>query len=241
VGTTVPRSAEPFKDEQVDSYEIGSKMGLLDNSLFLNLSAFHNKYKDIQLSIFTEYTTQQNTKAFFGDFTNAGAGTVQGLEVEYQWLPIKSFTISGNLAWLDAKYDTYLFKGVNIAKQQEFTNAPDFSGAINLEYRTDLGGAGSLSARVGYSYQSRVVATTEVVYDPITKARVQPITQDGYGLLGAGVIWKPSDVWTVSLQGSNLTDKAYLTTGYNLYSALGVHTGFYGPPRQYSLTVKYDF
>jgi iron complex outermembrane receptor protein len=239
--TAVPRSAEPFKDEQVDSYEIGSKMGLLDNSLFLNLSAFHNKYKDIQLSIFTEYTTQQNTKAFFGDFTNAGAGTVQGLEVEYQWLPIKSFTISGNLAWLDAKYDTYLFKGVNIAKQQEFTNAPDFSGAINLEYRTDLGGAGSLSARVGYSYQSRVVATTEVVYDPITKARVQPITQDGYGLLGAGVIWKPSDVWTVSLQGSNLTDKAYLTTGYNLYSALGVHTGFYGPPRQYSLTVKYDF
>jgi iron complex outermembrane receptor protein len=239
--TAVPRSAEPFKDEQVDSYEIGSKMGLLDNSLFLNLSAFHNKYKDIQLSIFTEYTTQQNTKAFFGDFTNAGAGTVQGLEVEYQWLPIKSFTISGNLAWLDAKYDTYLFKGVNIAKQQEFTNAPDFSGAINLEYRTDLGGAGSLSARVGYSYQSRVVATTEVVYDPITKARVQPITQDGYGLLGAGVIWKPSDVWTVSLQGSNVTDKAYLTTGYNLYSALGVHTGFYGPPRQYSLTVKYDF
>jgi iron complex outermembrane receptor protein len=239
--TAVPRSAEPFKDEQVDSYEIGSKMGLLDNSLFLNLSAFHNKYKDIQLSIFTEYTTQQNTNAFFGDFTNAGAGTVQGLEVEYQWLPIKSFTISGNLAWLDAKYDTYLFKGVNIAKQQEFTNAPDFSGAINLEYRTDLGGAGSLSARVGYSYQSRVVATTEVVYDPITKARVQPITQDGYGLLGAGVIWKPSDVWTVSLQGSNLTDKAYLTTGYNLYSALGVHTGFYGPPRQYSLTVKYDF
>jgi iron complex outermembrane receptor protein len=239
--TAVPRSAEPFKDEQVDSYEIGSKMGLLDNSLFLNLSAFHNKYKDIQLSIFTEYTTQQNTNAFFGDFTNAGAGTVQGLEVEYQWLPIKSFTISGNLAWLDAKYDTYLFKGVNIAKQQEFTNAPDFSGAINLEYRTDLGGAGSLSARVGYSYQSRVVATTEVVYDPITKARVQPITQDGYGLLGAGVIWKPSDVWTVSLQGSNVTDKAYLTTGYNLYSALGVHTGFYGPPRQYSLTVKYDF
>ncbi|MEO5962936.1 MAG: TonB-dependent receptor [Thermomonas sp.] len=239
--TAVPRSAEPFQDEQVDSYEIGTKMGLLDNSLFLNLSAFHNKYKDIQLSIFTEYTTAQNTKAFFGDFTNAGAGTVQGLEVEYQWLPVQNFTISGNLAWLDAKYDTYIFKGFNIADQQEFTNAPDFSGALNVEYRADLGAAGSLSARVGYSYQSRVVATTEVVYDPVTKARVQPITQDGYGLVGAGVIWKPSDVWTVSLQGSNLADKEYRTTGYNLYSALGVHTAFYGPPRQYSLTVKYDF
>ena len=239
--TAVPRSAEPFQDEQVDSFEVGTKMGLLDQRLFLNLSAFHNKYKDIQLSIFTEYTTPQNTKAFFGDFTNAGEGTVNGFEAEYQWLATDNFTISGNLAWLDAKYDTYMFKNVNIADQQEFTNAPDFSGALNAEYRVDLGGGGSLSARVGYTYQSRVVATTEVVKDPVTLATVQPITQDGYGLLGAGIIWKANDAWTVSLQGSNLADKEYRTTGYNLYSALGVHTGFYGPPRQYTLTVKYDF
>ena len=85
------------------------------------------------------------------------------------------------------------------------------------------------------------MATTEVVKDPVTLATVQPITQDGYGLVGAGIIWKANDAWTVSLQGSNLTDKEYRTTGYNLYAALGVHTGFYGPPRQYSLTVKYDF
>ena len=239
--TAVPRSAEPFQDEQVDSYEVGTKMGLLDQRLFLNLSAFHNKYKDIQLSIFTEYTTAQGTKAFFGDFTNAGEGTVNGFEAEYQWLATDSFSVTGNLAWLDAKFDTYMFKNVNIANQQEFTNAPEFSGALNLEYRTDIGAAGSLTARIGYAYQSSVVATTEVVKDPVTLATVQPITQDGYGLVNAGVIWKANDAWTVSLQGSNLTDKAYRTTGYNLYAALGVHTAFYGPPRQYSLTVKYDF
>ena len=239
--TAVPRSAEPFQDEQVDSYEVGTKMGLLDQRLFLNLSAFHNKYKDIQLSIFTEYTTAQGTKAFFGDFTNAGEGTVNGFEAEYQWLATDSFSVTGNLAWLDAKFDTYMFKNVNIANQQAFTNAPEFSGALNLEYRTDIGAAGSLTARIGYAYQSSVVATTEVVKDPVTKATVQPITQDGYGLVNAGVIWKVNDAWTVSLQGSNLADKAYRTTGYNLYAALGVHTAFYGPPRQYSLTVKYDF
>ena len=239
--TAVPRSAEPFQDEQVDSFEVGTKMGLFDQRLFLNLSAFHNKYKDIQLSIFTEYTTAQGTKAFFGDFTNAGEGTVNGFEAEYQWLATDSFSVTGNLAWLDAKFDTYMFKNVNIANQQEFTNAPEFSGALNLEYRTDIGAAGSLTARIGYAYQSSVVATTEVVKDPVTLATVQPITQDGYGLVNAGVIWKANDAWTVSLQGSNLTDKAYRTTGYNLYAALGVHTAFYGPPRQYSLTVKYDF
>ena len=41
--TAVPRSAEPFADEVVDSYEVGAKMAFLDQRLFLNLSAFHNK------------------------------------------------------------------------------------------------------------------------------------------------------------------------------------------------------
>jgi iron complex outermembrane receptor protein len=238
--TAVPRSAEPFQDEQVDSYEMGTKMGLLDHSLFLNLAYFYNKYDDIQLSVFNEYTTPSGVRAFFGDFTNAGAGTVQGFEAEYQWLAGEHFVISGNVAWLDAQYDEYIFKGVNIADQQEFTNAPDFSGALNLEYRTDLGDMGNLSARLGYSYQSEVTATTEVVRDPITGARTNPITQDGYGLVNANVTWRLDNQWSFVLAGSNLADKEYLTTGY-VIPALGVRTGFYGNPRQYSLTVKYEF
>lgn len=236
--TAVPRSAEPFADESVDSYEIGSKMAFLDQTLFLNLAAFHNKYEDIQLSVFTAYDSNGDgvDDAFFGDFTNAGAGTVEGVEVEYQWLPTPNWMISGNLAWLDAKYDEFMYAGVNIADEQEFTNAPDFSGAINVEYRTDFTNGQNLSARVGYSYQSEVVATTEIV-----RTGAQPITQDGYGLVNAGVIWRLDDAWSFSLQGTNLADKEYRTTGYNLNAALGVLTGFYGAPRSYSLSVRYDF
>ncbi|MGH8078642.1 MAG: TonB-dependent receptor, partial [Lysobacter sp.] len=172
--TAVPRSAEPFDDEQVDSFEIGSKMAFLDESLFLNLAYFHNKYKDIQLSVFTAFDSNGDgtDDSFFGDFTNAGAGTVQGVEVEYQWLPTQNWLLSGNLAWLDAQFDEYIFKNTNIANQQEFTNAPEFSGAVNLEYRTDLANGGNLSARVGYSYQSEVVATTEITRDPVNNAVV---------------------------------------------------------------------
>jgi iron complex outermembrane receptor protein len=133
-----------------------------------------------------------------------------------------------------------MFKNVNIASQQPFTNAPEFSGALNLEYRTEIGAAGSLSARISYAYQGEVTATTEILRDPVTGVVTQPITQDGYGLLAAGVIWKPNAAWSVSLQGTNLADKEYLTTGY-VIPALGVRTGFYGAPRQYSLSVRYDF
>ncbi|GAB3730297.1 TonB-dependent receptor [Silanimonas algicola] len=238
--TLVPRSALPFDDEVVDSFEVGAKMGLLDQRLFLNLAAFHNKYEDIQLSVFTA----NPAGGFFGDFTNAGKGTVQGVEAEYQWLLSDAFTVSGNLAWLDAEYDEFLFAGVDIANEQEFTNAPEFSGAINLEWRTAVGSAGELTARVGYSYQSEVIATTEIIRSNVPPAAPfgrLPISQDGYGLVSAGVVWQSGGPWSVSLQGTNLTDKEYLTTGYNLAQALGVYTGFYGAPRQYSLSVRYDF
>ncbi|CAN7250590.1 TonB-dependent receptor [Pseudoxanthomonas sp. LjRoot143] len=229
--TAVPRSGEPFDDEQVDSFEIGSKMSFLDQRMFLNLSAFHNKYEDIQLSVFTSYTLPNGSQSFFGDFTNAGKGTVNGVEVEYQFLPTANWLISGNLAWLDAKYDEFFSSGVNIADTQYFTNAPEFSGALNVEYRTDLANGGNLSARVGYAYQSEVWPTTDL--SPVIK-------QEGYGLVNAGVIWKVNDAWSLSLQGTNLADEEYRTTGYNI-AAYGVLTGFYGPPRQYSLTARYDF
>ncbi|MFT3668770.1 MAG: TonB-dependent receptor [Pseudoxanthomonas sp.] len=229
--TAVPRSGEPFDDESVDSFEIGSKMSFLDQRLFLNLSAFHNKYEDIQLSVFTSYTLPNGSQSFFGDFTNAGKGTVNGVEVEYQFLPTANWLISGNLAWLDAKYDEFFTSGVNVADSQYFTNAPEFSGALNVEYRTDLANGGNLSARIGYSYQSEVWPTTDL--SPVIK-------QDGYGLVNAGVIWKLDDAWSLSLQGTNLADEEYRTTGYNI-AAYGVLTGFYGPPRQYSLTARYDF
>ena len=231
--TAVPRSGEPFDDESVDSFEIGSKMSFLDQRMFLNLSAFHNKYKDIQLSVFTGIDTNGDgtNDAFFGDFTNAGAGTINGLEIEDQYLPSQHWLISGNLAWLDAKYDEYMDRGVNVANQMKFTNAPDFSGALNVEYRTDLANGSNLSARVGYSYQSEVWPTTDL--SPV-------IRQDGYGLVNAGVIWKLDDAWTFSLQGTNLADKEYRTTGYNI-PAVGSLLGFYGPPRQYTLSARFDF
>ena len=237
--SVLPNSQEPYDDEQVDSLEVGTKLSFWDQRAFLNFALFHNKYKDIQLSVFTTCVVG-GLNSFCGDFTNAGQGTVDGAEVEWQFRPNEHWSISGHLAKLNARFEEYLFKGVNIADQQEFTNAPDFSGAINLEYRTPVGDRGELSARLGYSYQSEVTATTEVTRDPITLAVVAPIHQDGYGLVGAGVIWKTGGPWTFSLQGSNLADKHFLTTGY-VIPATGVRTGFYGAPRQWSLSARYEF
>ena len=237
--SVLPNSQEPYGDESVDSLEIGSKMAFMDQRMYLNLALFHNKYEDIQLSVFSTCMVG-NLPSFCGDFTNAGKGTVDGAELELQFRPSEHWFFSGNLAKLDARFDEYIFKGVNIADQQEFTNAPDFSGAVNAEYHTAVGEGGDLTLRLSYSYQTEVTATTEVTVDPVTHAVVEPIHQDAYGLLGAGVIWRTGGCWTFALQGSNLQDEKYLTTGYVLPSVV-VRTGFYGNPRQYNLSARYDF
>ena len=59
-------------------------------------------------------------------------------------------------------------------------------------------------------------------------------------MLSAGVQWKTDKAWTLSLQASNINDKEYLTTGYVIPST-GVRTGFYGAPRQVSLSARYEF
>jgi iron complex outermembrane receptor protein len=228
--TAVPRSRLPFDDETVTTFEVGAKNAFLDNRLFVNLAYFNSDYRDIQLSVFTA-VPGSNPPIFFGDFANAGEGTVKGVELEYQALLTQNFSLQGNFAWLDAKYDEFITNNVNVAANQRFTNAPERSMAISALHSLPLASGGNLSTRLSYSYQSEVYPTTDLS---------EAIKQPGYGLASAGVIWQTSGAWRFALEGANLADKAYRTTGYNI-PALGILTGFYGAPRTYSLTATYDF
>lgn len=227
--TAVPASGRPFDDEVLDSLELGAKMQL--GTLELNTAAFFNKYKNVQLSIFTAYTAANGTQAFFGDFTNAGKADVNGLEAEFIWRPTGNWQLRGNASLIDAKYKEYIDRGVNVADQKKFTNTPKFSAALDVEHRMALGGAGELRSRIGVSYRSKVYPTTDLS---------EVIAQPGYTLINAGLIWQHSRQLSYSLQATNLGDKAYRTDGYNI-GALGVLNGFYGPPRTVTASIGYKF
>jgi iron complex outermembrane receptor protein len=173
--TAVPASALPFDDESVTSFEIGTKKSFNDDSLFLNAALFHNKYEDIQLSVFSAYDSNGDgtDDSFFGDFTNAGQATVQGLELELQWLATDRLSISGNAAWLDAAYDEFVSRGTDIADSQYMTNAPKRSGALTLAYTWPAFG-GELMARATTSYQSKVYPTTDLS-EVIAQSGLQPV------------------------------------------------------------------
>jgi len=229
--SAIPESCRPIEDEKVTSYELGSKMSFFDDTLMMNTAFFHNIYSNIQLSVFTSYTLPNGTQGFFGDFTNAGKGHIDGWEEEFAWTPVENWTFSGNWAYLHTKYTDFESGGVNIADTQRFTNAPKWSGGLNLEHTIPLDNGGSISGRINYTYQTSVYPETTL--SPL-------IMQPSYGLWNAGIVWRIDQPWTLSLQGSNLANKSYRTTGYNI-AALGIVTGFYGAPRMVTLTAKYTF
>lgn len=227
----IPSSCRPIADEKVQSFELGSKMTFFDDALMLNTALYRNVYSDIQLSVFSSFTLPNGSQGFFGDFTNAGKGHIDGLEEEFAWKPAENWTFSGQFAYLHTKYTKFMTSGVNVADQQKFTNAPKWSGGLSLENSYPLGNDSSITTRVNYTYQTLVYPETTL--SPL-------IAQPAYGLWNAGVIWKINQPWTLSLQGTNLADRSYRTTGYNI-AVLGVITGFYGAPRMVTLSARYAF
>ncbi len=230
----VPESALPLDDESVTSYEIGTKTQWLDGRLLLNAAVFHSDYRDIQLSVFTTYDSDGDgiKDAFFGDFRNAGSGTLRGAELEVSARTGRHLRWVGNAGFLDSRYDHYLSGGVDIAKQQRFANAPRLTAGASVIATIPLPSAGSLVARVDGRYQSKVYPTTDLS---------EEIAQAGYSLWNASLAWRsPGGRWQLALMGQNLADKAYRTTGFNLPSA-GVLTGFYGSPRTVALSLSQFF
>lgn len=230
----VPRSAEAYDPETVLTYELGIKPSF-DNRLQLSLALFHSEYRDIQLSIFTGIDTDDDgiNDAFFGDFTNAGKGRIRGAEFEFSWTAGKALRFSGNAAYLDASYQQYLSGGVNLADERKFTDIPKLAASLNAWYVWPLT-AGELTANLGFSWRDTV--------QPVTN-QSDLLQQPAFGLWQASVMFAPADSrWRIALEGKNLADKHYRTTGYDLRdSGFPIVSAYYGDPRLITVRLSYAF
>ncbi|MEK6375081.1 MAG: TonB-dependent receptor [Acidobacteriota bacterium] len=244
--TVFPRSAEPFDDEVLDVGEIGLKSKLADGQVILNSAVFYGKYKDIQVSTFTAYDSNNDgvEDAFFGNFLNAGNATMKGVEVEFDasshavdWLAVNGF-----LSYLDMTPDEILDENRDgFVDTQVITNAPKFTGGLHLNFDFPLHG-GLLTASVGGAHRGNSILTNEGGQYPGRPGQpLLPISQKAYTLYDAWVSWlSPDAKWRFAVNGKNLTDKGYVTNGYNI-PTLGILTGSYGAPRTVLATIEYRF
>ena len=222
-----PGSAHPLDAETVTAFELGAKTEWLDGRLSVDAAVFRNDYRDIQLSVNTLNTLGE----VFPDFRNAGSGTARGMELEWRARLAPRLSWTGHVGYLDTGYDEYIDRGVDVASSRDFPNAPQWTAGTSLVADLPLKAAGALHARIDGRYQSTVRPTTDT-----TALLVQP----GYALWNASLSWTlPGERWQVALRGDNLGDTSYLTSGFTY--PFGITTGYYGPPRTYSLTLEYSF
>jgi len=219
-----------FQPETLNAFEIGAKSQMLDNHLRLNVAAFYNKYKDIQLVL-------SDCTALFGPLgvpcllpANAGDANVKGGEVELDWTPLRGLQIDSSYSYLDFKMTRInAATGLDLSKVTPYT--PKNKWSLGAQYEIPLGTAGWVTPRLDVSYQAKV-------YSDITNTPLGTI--DSYTLINARLSWQSSEKsWQASLECRNLTDKLYyLSKADGAVNGGGAAFGAPGLPRTFMFNIK---
>jgi iron complex outermembrane recepter protein len=243
-----PDTVNGYDPETVQSYEIGAKGTLFDDRLSYNFAAFYADYSDQQIT--RQQPTVTGSIASFVD--NAGASTIQGVELEGSARLSDRFSLNYGVGWTDAEFDKYetyqivtnpapppatISVPVDLSDTAVFQNTPEWNGNLSLNYAQPLPGTwGSLLATVSGSYRDsyHMFEFPNPLIDQV----------DSYTLVDASVAWTSNDEkLRFQLLGRNLTDEEYKIGGYYFPGALygNIVNSFYGPPRTVSLSVSYRF
>ncbi|GAD50037.1 putative TonB-dependent receptor [Caenibius tardaugens NBRC 16725] len=230
-----PQDIGPYGPETVDTFEAGLKADWFDRRLRTNLSLFYTIYKDMQVTqnyiLDGDGPTQIGTSIF-----NAAQSTIKGFELEVTALPVDGLTLNGTLAYLDAKYDKFLFFNsltgdYDDLKGYRLQNSPKWAATLGATYEFALFG-GTATMGAGYSYTAskflQGLTNTPIVH-------IQPTH-----LVRANIGWKPeNERWSIELWGNNLFDKRYVeaaTWNTGLFSQVA-----YKAPREYGLSFRFNW
>lgn len=214
-----------YKPEYVDTWELGLKSEYLDGRARTNLALFYNDIEDIQFSIFTGT-----------GFTvlNASNAEVSGVELENFFAVTPHLRLGASVTWLDTQYGDDIPPPA--AAGRELTLAPDWAGAVNLEYERPLSDALSGFVNANWAYRGE----QHLAYDIQDR-------QSDYALLGmqAGVRGA-NGRWDVRAWCDNCLDETYATAYFNapfyFDDNLAQYQGqFQGPPRTYGVTLRANY
>ena len=222
--------ATPYDEETLWAYELGIKSKLWQQRLQLNAAVFYYDYEDLQLSSFTA----AEDGSFQALFTNAGEAETYGAELELSALLAEGFTVDLNLGYLDAEYEEFIgADGEDISDEREMVNSPEWTSRLAVSYELLLADGGTISLNADVAYRDKV-------YSTVSSSEV--LAQSGYSIWNAQVQWlSPDQQWELLISGKNLTDKEYITHGFDLSDSLAYQLAYYGAPRTAYVSLAYKF
>ncbi len=223
-----------FGPETVTAYEVGLKTDLFDRRVRLNIAAFKNDYKNIQLPLITCASLGSNAPC--GARQNAGDGKINGFEVELTASPVSGFDIDASLSHLTGHYSKIDPRVGNAILLTDPIVSPNWKWSAGVQYQANLGSAGSITPRFDISRTSkaslgRLTGGGPIDYNP------------GTTLANARLTWRNSDEdVSVSLEVQNLFDQYYNPFRFAaVYGFTGTIYSQVGRPREWAVSVRKTF
>ncbi|KRG39607.1 TonB-dependent receptor [Stenotrophomonas pictorum JCM 9942] len=222
-----------FDPEYVWTYELGLKGSSADRRFRGSAAAFYSNYSDFQARV------SQDVGTF--PVLNAAKLNIKGIELEGSALLGEATTLSAQLGWMDAKYDKFedfrldpSYPGFDPNVSHDHVPfSPDWTARVALQHVFSLGDNGNLTFGGDVSYRGDTWLSVD---------NRAVLSQDAYTLVGAYGVWdSPQMAWQIRAGVRNLTDKQYKTEGQEFASVGNIQTAYYGLPRNWYMSVRYNF
>ncbi len=191
-----------FDEEEVWSYELGTKASFPSNGSVLSAALFFLDWDQQQLT--ESVTVEDVTGALFAtSYTaNLGESEVTGLELDYSYPINEAFDIRATYAWMDSEITDFvnqdqadLFNSNGQAAGNELPRVPKHQATITGNFNYDMSNGWGYFLRVDASYESSRFAQIHNLIETGDSTIVNLRT----GFSG--------DNWTATLFVRNLTDE----------------------------------
>jgi iron complex outermembrane receptor protein len=218
-----------FEPEKVDSYEVGYKASLFDRRLRFALAGFYADYTDVQVPG-SVGAVINNVPTFVGVTTNAGKAEFKGIEAEAVATLARDFAgpgsrlnFAGTLGYLDAKYKEFI---TNVAFFDDAGNAAPNTPGRPLDVANFP--AHPEHAQVDAVRHARFLDAgrrgrrDQRQHHPLLPEQDLPV-RDAEPVPGSAFLCfvgcepglhRANDRFTIGIHAKNITDKQYITSGY---------------------------
>jgi len=191
--------------------EVGFKQSLPDANLEWTAAAYRIELGNV---LSRDPNNPNNT-------VNNGSQSSRGIELSAVWRPARGWTLAGNLAALDARFDTLVEAG-NVSRMGKTPpNVPERVANVFATYRPD----GSK-----FEYFASLNHVGPMYTDNANQIRI-----NGFTTLDAAVSYRMRNT-LLSFRVRNLTDKLYATWAGRATSQV-----LLAPRRTFELSAKFDF
>ena len=142
--------------DDLSSWELGVKSDFPGIYMRLNATAYRTEINNLQLSRF-----DPSNVAFLFFVENVGDAETMGVDVDMQWAPTLSFTITGAISFLSTELTRLnpQLQGIAVPVGSELPLAPKVAGNIRVRYDFMLEGLGADAyVTAGLNYRGRSVS-----------------------------------------------------------------------------------